>query len=95
MKHGTVACQLPPDTPERFGQNHKVREVWQGIRIAVDGVFIYSNGKLVKVVAESEGERAVERAARIDISQFADADFTSGFDPVEYLRRFLEGELER
>jgi hypothetical protein len=49
------------------------------------------SGKLSRI--EAHDIREIASTAPVDLDELLDPDFTSGLDPVEYLRRPNEGEL--
>lgn len=90
--YGFVWCQLSPEMTERFGDEHKMRDVWEGKMIGVEGRLIYAaGGKLSRI--EVTDIREIQAAPHIDLDSVLDPDFTAGLDPVEYLRQLHEGEL--
>ncbi|HZR35321.1 MAG TPA: hypothetical protein VFA75_08080 [Nevskia sp.] len=87
-----ISCTLPPHLVEQFGDTHKLKEVWEGKTLAVEGDLIYAKGgKLSRL--EARNIRVVFDAPLIELSDVVDPDFTAGLDPVEYLQKFHEGEL--
>lgn len=84
-------CILSPELGETFGTEHTVDEVWKHKQVAVRGRLIYRDGSIVRVLASSV--RDLPKVSAIDIEALRDPNFTGGLDPVEYIRRFYEGEL--
>lgn len=90
--YGFVWCVLSPKVVTRFGTEHQMKEVWEGKALGVQGVLVYGKGgKLSRI--EVSDIREVAAAPPLDLASVLDPDFTAGLDPVEYLRRFHEGEL--
>jgi hypothetical protein len=86
-----IPCIVPPDLVEAYGGEHTIKDVWTNKRVAVRGRIIYRRESVARILATDV--RDVPRGAPLDIDLIRDPDFTSGLDPVEYLRRFYEGEL--
>ncbi len=87
-----VWCQLPNAIIEKFGSEHKVKDVWSGKTLGIQGKLIYvSGGNLSRI--EANDIRELESVLPIDLNSVLDPNFTSGLDPVEYLRKFHEGDL--
>jgi hypothetical protein len=90
--YGFVWCPLGGELVNEFGEEHKMREVWEGKTIGVEGKLIYgSGGKLSRI--EALKIRIIEAAPPIDLDSVLDPHFTAGLDPVEYLNKLHEGEL--
>ena len=90
-QYGAVWCQLSDSEVHDLGDNVKIGTVWEGKTIGVEGRLMYSAvGKLQILDAKV---RIVDDVPLISLESVLDADFTSGLDPVEYLRLFHEGEL--
>jgi hypothetical protein len=90
--YGFVWCPLSPKITERFGNEHRMADIWEGKIIGVQGRLIYaSGGKLSRI--EVNDIRQIRVTATIDLDSLLDPNFTAGLDPVEYLRQFHEGEL--
>lgn len=90
--YGFVWCQLSKALIEKFGNEHTMRDVWEGKTLGIEGKLIYaSGGKLSRI--EANNIRELETVPPIDLDSVLDQDFTSGLDPIEYLRRFHDGEL--
>ncbi|MBK7908601.1 MAG: hypothetical protein IPJ78_18885 [Gemmatimonadetes bacterium] len=82
---------IPEDLVDQYGNAHTLKDVWSNRRVAVRGQLIYRDNVISRVLAQMV--RDVPKAAQVDIDLLRDPDFTGGLDPVEYLRRFYEGEL--
>jgi hypothetical protein len=90
-QYGAVWCQLSDREVHDLGDNVKIGTVWEGKTIGVEGRLMYSAvGKLLILDAKV---RIVADVPLISLESVLDPDFTSGLDPVEYLRLFHEGEL--
>lgn len=90
--YGFIWCPLSAKMTQQFGNEHRMADIWEGKTIGVQGRLIYaSGGKLSRI--EVVDIREIEAAAPIDLNSVLDPDFTAGLDPIEYLRRFHEGEL--
>ena len=90
--YGFVWCTLPKTAVEKFGNEHTVREVWEGRTVGVQGRLYYAKGgKLIRV--EVVDVREIESAPLIDLDSVLDPDFTAGMDPHEYLSKMHNGEL--
>lgn len=89
--YGFIWCQLPNVLIEKFGNEHTMRDVWEGRTLGVRGRLIYAaGGKLSRI--ESQEIREIDVPVT-DLESVLDADFTAGLDPVEYLRQLHEGRL--
>lgn len=86
-----LACVLTEEIVATFGADHTLKDVWTGRAVAVRGRLIYRGSTMVRVIATEM--RDLPKPDRIDIEALRDLGFTGGLDPVEYLRRFHEGEL--
>ncbi len=84
-------CILSPALVESFGAEQTVDAVWKHKRVAMGGQLIFRDGSIVRIIATSV--RDLPAHSRVDIEVLRDPNFTGGLDPVEYLRRFYEGEL--
>lgn len=90
--YGFVWCQLSAEITERFGDEHRMRDVWEGRALGIQGRLIYgAGGKLSRI--EVTDIREIEAAPLLDLDSVLDPGFTAGLDPVEYLRQLHEGEL--
>jgi hypothetical protein len=90
--YGYVWCQLSATVIDKFGTEHTMRDIWEGKTVGVQGRLVYAaGGKLSKI--EVVEIREMPSVPRIDLGSVLDPDFTSGLDPVEYLRKLHEGEL--
>ena len=90
--YGFVWCVLSPNVIERFGNEHKMADVWEGKSIGVHGRLSYAiGGKLGRI--EVIDLREITAAQPIDLDSVLDPNFTSGMDPHEYLRQLHDGEL--
>jgi hypothetical protein len=90
--YGFVWCVLSPNVIERFGNEHKMADVWEGKSIGVHGRLSYAiGGKLGRI--EVIDLREITAAQPIDLDSVLDPNFTSGMDPHEYLRHLHDGEL--
>lgn len=90
--YGFVWCVLSPKIIQKFGTEHRMADIWDGKTLGVEGVFnYYRGGKLAKIAASNI--REIPAAEPIDLDTVLDPNFTSGFDPHEYLNRLHEGEL--
>ncbi len=92
-QYGFVWCQLTGDKLiSEFGDQHVVREIWEGKTIGVEGRLVYAEGgKLSRV--EATNIREITAIPRINLADVLDKDFTAGLDPIEYLRQLHEGEI--
>lgn len=88
-----IWCILPADFSERYGEQHKLSEVWQQRAVAVEGRVVFRGGIPSRVVAEDV--RLLPAPRPILLEDVRDPDFTGGLDAVEYIYRFREGELAR
>jgi hypothetical protein len=91
-QYGFIWCPLPSALVDKFGGEHRLGEVWRGQVIGVTGKLIYSEGGRLSRI-EAHDIREIASTAPVDLDALLDPDFTSGLDPVEYLRRLNEGEL--
>jgi hypothetical protein len=90
--YGYVWCQLSKTIIGKFGSEHTMKDIWEGRTIGVQGRLIYgAGGKLSRI--EVTDIREIESALPIDLDSVLDPSFTSGLDPIEYLRKLHEGEL--
>jgi hypothetical protein len=90
--YGFVWCVLSHNDIERFGEQHKIAEVWEGRTIGVYGKLSYAaGGRLSRV--EVIDKREITAAPPIDLDSILDPDFTGGMDPHEYLRQLHDGEI--
>lgn len=90
--YGYVWCQLSKNVIEKFGSEHKMSDIWKGKTIGVEGRLIYAiGGKLSRI--EVNDIREMQFAPTVDLDSVLDPNFTSGLDPVEYIRQLHEGEL--
>jgi len=91
-QYGMIWCTVPKDLTERFGDEHRLAEIWSGKSIAVSGKLIYGyGGRLSRI--EAVDIKEIEPIAPVDLKSIQDPEFTSGLDPVEYLRRLNDGDL--
>jgi hypothetical protein len=90
--YGFVWCVLTPNVIERFGEEHKMAEVWQGKTVGVYGRLSYAAGGQLRRV-EVIDMREITAAPPINLDSILDPNFTSGMDPHEYLQRLHDGEL--
>ncbi len=87
--YGPVSCVLSPELVKRFGDAQVIGDVWRGKTIAVTGRLAYGKGgKLLKIDAQ---DIEYVDAARVDLRDVLDADFTSGLDPIHYLEQLHAG----
>jgi hypothetical protein len=86
-----LACVLTEGIVATFGADHTLEDVWTGRAVAVRGRLVFRGSSMVRVIATDM--RDLPKPERVDIASLRDPDFTGGLDPVEYLRRFHEGEL--
>lgn len=91
-QYGFVWCVLSEKVVARFGTEHRMKEVWEGRMLGVQGRLIYGKGGKLSQI-EVTDIREVEGAPPLDLASVLDPNFTAGLDPVEYLRQFHEGEL--
>jgi hypothetical protein len=84
-------CILAPALVESLGAELTADAVWKHKRVAMRGQLIYRDGSIVRVLASTI--RDLAPSSPVDIEALRDPNFTGGLDPVEYLRRFYEGEL--
>jgi hypothetical protein len=91
-QYGLVWCRVSKTVAESFGRQETLDDLWKGKTVGVEGDLVFAaSGKLREIVTSSV--REIAGAPRIDIDSIVDPNFTSGLDPVEYLRRLHEGEL--
>jgi hypothetical protein len=89
--YGFVWCVLSDALVARFGDEHKLAEVWEGRSVGVAGWLHYlAGGRLNRL--EADDLRIIE-APPFDLDAILDPHFTAGLDPVEYLKRLHEGDL--
>lgn len=90
--YGFVWCILSQHVIERFGNEHKMADVWEGKAVGVYGRLSYAlGGKLSRV--EVIDMREIVAAPPIDLDAVLDPNFTAGMDPHEYLRQLHDGEI--
>jgi|SRR5215831_12161754 len=90
--YGFVWCVLSHGVIERFGNEHRMADVWEGRTVGVHGRLTYAvGGKLSRV--EVIDMREILAAPPIDLDSVLDPNFTGGMDPHEYLRQLHDGEL--
>jgi hypothetical protein len=90
--YGFVWCALSPGVIDRFGNEHRMADVWEGKMIGVYGRLSYAKGgRLSKV--DAIDMREITAAPPIDLDAVLDPNFTAGMDPHEYLRQLHDGEL--
>jgi hypothetical protein len=89
--YGFVWCALSQAMVEEYGGEHRLKDVWEGRTLAVQGRLNYSAGTLKRVEALSV--REITAAPYIDLESVLDPEFTSGLDPNEYLDRLHAGDL--
>jgi hypothetical protein len=90
--YGFVWCILSQRVIERFGNEHKMADVWEGRAVGVYGKLSYAVGGKLKRV-EVVDMREIVAAQPIDIDAVLDPNFTAGVDPHEYLRQLHDGEI--
>ena len=90
--YGFVWCVLSRALVSRFGNEHKLAEIWEGKTIGVSGRLYYLNGGRLNRI-DTEGFREIV-APPFDLDAILDPDFTAGYDPVEYLDKLHEGDLD-
>lgn len=90
--YGYVWCILSEELISKFGGEHQMSEVWTGKSVGVRGTLTYGDGgKLLLIGAQQI--RELSHDSPVDLESVMDPDFTSGLDPVEYVRRLHEGTL--
>jgi hypothetical protein len=89
--YGLVWCILSQNVIERFGNEHKMADVWGGKRLVYGGLNYAVGGKLSRV--QVIDMREIIAAPPIDLDSVLDPNFTSGMDPHEYLQQLHGGEL--
>jgi hypothetical protein len=90
--YGFVWCTLSQSVIEKFGNEHRMADVWEGKMIGVYGRLSYAKGgRLSKV--DVIDMREITAAPSIDLDAVLDPNFTAGMDPHEYLRQLHDGEL--
>jgi hypothetical protein len=90
--YGFVWCVLSRALVSRFGNEHKLAEIWEGKTIGVSGRLYYLKGARLSRIDAEEFREIV--APPFDLDAILDPDFTAGYDPVEYLYKLHEGELD-
>lgn len=91
-QYGLVWCPMSDAMRSQFGDTNRIADVWSGRRFGVAGDLHYEKGGELSHIFATD-IRLVEGAPPIDLDSVLDPDFTSGLDPVEYLRQLHEGEL--
>ena len=89
--YGFVWCALSPALVDQYGGEHRLKDVWEGKMLAVQGRLNYSGGTLRR--ADAISVREITSAPYIDLDSVLDPDFTSGLDPNEYLDRLHAGDF--
>jgi hypothetical protein len=89
--YGFIWCALSGDLVEEYGGEHRLKDVWEGKTLAIQGRLTYSAGSLKRV--EALAVREITSAPYLDLDSVLDPDFTSGLDPNEYLDRLHAGDL--
>jgi hypothetical protein len=90
--YGFVWCTLSKEMIAKFGDDHNLREVWEGKTVGIQARLFYaSGGKLTK--GEAVDIREIRDAPSIDLDSVLDPDFTAGMDPHEYLNKLHAGEI--
>jgi hypothetical protein len=90
--YGFVWCVLSDDLIAKFGDDHNIRELWEGKTVAVYAKLSYAKGgKLSKT--DAFRIREIRDAPFIDLDTVLDPDFTAGNDPHEYLIKLHAGKI--
>jgi hypothetical protein len=90
--YGVFWCKVPQHLIDEFGGEHRMKEVWERKNIGASGRIAYDPSGKIRIM-DAEELRVIHNAPEVDLDSLLDPDFTSGLDPVEYLRRLHEGEL--
>ena len=86
-----VPCVLTDAVVKQFGREHAIAEVWEGRSLGITGRLYYAAGGGLRRI-EVTKIREIERPPHVDLASIADADFTSGMDPIKYIDRLHNGE---
>lgn len=90
--YGEVWCVIVPESIDALGGTQTLADVWHGKTVVVSGRFDYSEGgELSRITVDNLREKIVPQ---LDIATVLDPGFTAGLDPVEYLSRLHEGDLD-